>query len=813
MEISGMLPILSLLIDVVIAIAFARGLLRGRSPRRWRGTLGVLTGVALLNLVQSVLSLGEAPGVVFSAGRLVHAGEVLALAGTVIVFRREMLQPSRLLDRADGKRSVTESDLDAVQVPVISLTHDGVIRHVNLRAAAILNADAESLAGSDLFRLMGTYAERRRAREDFMRFVGSAGTLSSEWEDAFAAPDGELLIRWHRSAQFDSSGAVVGVVCYGEDITEQRRTEARLHAESYFLDSVHDAVAVRGPAAERLYFNRAMHDMLGLTRQEFVSLPPFSWVAPESIPSVERHLDAVQLIGDDIMEIVAVRKDGSPLPLESRSQRIDFDGQTCTMTVFRDISSRYQAQDLMTQMAFTDALTGLPNRRTVEARLSHALDRFALGEARPSVLYLDVDNLKSINDTLGHDAGDRLISMVGERLTALLRDGDTVGRMGGDEFVVVLPQCGDALLSEEVARRLLEGLSAPLRLDGHELCLGVSIGVVDCERGMTADDVIVRADRAMYTAKRSGGRRVIRHSPAMDEEFLDRFTLKNDLARALDRREFILDFQPIVAATSGHVVAAEALLRWNHPVRGVLAPGLFIDLAEQAGIIREMGRWVIAEACAALVTWRHQGMDLARVSVNVSPLQLRDPFFISDVLAAVALHGLEPGSLELEITETQAMEYTGELEVVFTRLREEGIRIALDDFGVGHSSLERLRGLPITTLKLDRTFVADLCTTSHVHPIIDTVLVLASNLRLDVVAEGVETSCQADYLREAGCQMLQGFAFARPMDAQAFSRSCAGVLMPDDCEDAGRCQRDVELRADVHRVVDLPRLAHAARGA
>ena len=808
-----MLPILSLLIDAVVAIAFARGLLRGRSPRRWRGTLFVLTCVALLNLVQSVLSLSEAHGAVFSAGRLVHGAEVLALAGTVIVFRREMLQPSRLLGRVDRKRKMTESDVDAVQAPVISLTPDGVIRHVNPRAAEILNVNPDSLAGSDLFRMIGTTVKRRSAREDFMRFVGSAGTQCSEWENTCAGPDGKLLIRWHGSAQFDASGAVVGVVCYGEDITEQRRTEERLHAESYFLDSVHDAVAVRDASSKWLYFNRATHDMLGLSREGFESLQPFAWIAPESIPGFQRHLDAVQLIGDDIMEVVALRKDGSHLPLELRSQRIDFDGQACTMSVFRDVSSRYQAQDLMTQMAFTDALTGLPNRRTVEARLSHALDRFALGEAQPSVLYLDVDNLKSVNDTLGHEAGDRLIRMVGERLTALLRDGDTVGRMGGDEFVVVLMQCGDALLSEEVARRLLEGLSKPLRLDGHELCLGVSIGVVDCERGMTADDVIVRADRAMYTAKRSGGRRVIQHSPAMDQEFLDRFTLKNDLARALERREFIVDFQPIVAATTGHVVAAEALLRWNHPVRGVLAPGLFIDLAEQAGIIREMGLWVIAEACAALVLWRQQGMDLARVSVNVSPLQLHDPSFISDLLATVALHGLEPGSLELEITETQAMEYTGELETVFTRLRDQGVRIALDDFGVGYSSLERLRGLPITTLKLDRTFVADLCTTSHVHPIIDTVLVLASNLHLDVVAEGVETSCQANYLQAAGCQLLQGFAFARPMDVQSFSSSCAGVLIPDDCEDAGRCQRDVELRVDAHRVVHLPQLAQAARGA
>jgi len=307
--------------------------------------------------------------------------------------------------------------------------------------------------------------------------------------------------------------------------------------------------------------------------------------------------------------------------------------------------------------------------------------------------------------------------------------------------------------------------------------------------GMTADDVIARADRAMYAAKRSGGRRFVRHSAAMDEEVLDRFTLKNDIAVALERDEFALDFQPIVDAHTGEVVGAEALLRWHHPTRGILAPGIFIELAEQTGTIRDIGRWVIARSCAALAQWRLAGLDLRRVSVNVSPLQLSEATFASDVLATLAEHGIEPHSLELELTETQAMEHTDEIERVFAELNAQGVRLALDDFGVGHSSLERLRQLPITTLKIDRSFVADLCNSTQAHPIIDTVLVLAANLGLTVVAEGVETSCQADYLREAGCGKLQGFAFARPMDAGALARTCVASLQPSHCEEPVSCQR------------------------
>jgi len=245
-----------------------------------------------------------------------------------------------------------------------------------------------------------------------------------------------------------------------------------------------------------------------------------------------------------------------------------------------------------------------------------------------------------------------------------------------------------------------------------------------------------------------------------------------------------------VDAATGVVLAAEALVRWHHPTRGLLAPGTFIALAEQTGAIRDIGRWVIGSACAALARWRSEGLVLERICVNVSPLQLSDQYFTSDLLAVLEHHGLDPSCLELEITETVAMEHTEELEAVFALLHSKGVGLALDDFGVGHSSLERLRRLPINTLKLDRTFVADLCTTTDVHPIIDTVLVLASNLGLVVVAEGVETACQAEYLRDAGCKELQGFAFARPMDEHALALSLLGPLRPAMCADADRCERE-----------------------
>ena len=776
------LTLADLLIDSSILVVLVVSLASRRVPQRWRGTAVVLAVVVLFNLAQSSLALEEVPNPIFSAGRLLHAGEIAALALTVFVFSREMRHPDRLLERAEARRTAGVPGLDAVPAIVLTMTRDGVVRHINRHCAESLGSSAKSLIGREVFRLTPRGEERKRVKAEFMLFVGSAGTLGGEAEYTIQTADGPRLIRWRRTAQLDKGGNVMGVVSYGEDITERRDTEERLAAESYLLDSVHDAVLVLGPHGETLYFNRAAHDRIGLTADEFEGLRTADWLEPESRVVVARHIEEVRRIGAAMVEVVAQTKDGINLPLELRSQKITFEHKDCVMIVLRDISSRRQAQSLIEQMAFTDPLTGLSNRRTVLDSLAVSIYHLTRHDAPPVVFYLDVDNLKSVNDTLGHEAGDRLIRLVSERITEVLRDNDTIGRVGGDEFVIVLPHPGDADAVEEVAHRLLDRLAEPLTLDGHELRVGASIGIALCAPGLSAAEVITRADRAMYEAKRSGGRRFLWHSVSMDEEFRDRFMLKNDLAQALEREEFVLDFQPIVGGLTRRTIAAEALLRWRHPTRGLLGPDMFIDLAEQTGAIRDIGRWVLWTACSTLADWRQRGLDLQRIAVNVSPLQLSEPSFVSDVLATVNAFGLDPGSLELELTETQAMENSLEVGSIFARLRAEGIRLALDDFGVGHSSLERLRRLPITTLKMDRTFVADLCYSSHAHPIVETVLVLAANLKLNVVAEGVETSCQADYLRDAGCSELQGYAFARPMPAEALYECAREPLAAAHCE-------------------------------
>ncbi|HET6351785.1 MAG TPA: EAL domain-containing protein [Coriobacteriia bacterium] len=774
---------LDITVNVAIFAALLVGIVKEYVPQRWRLTVGMLATVALLNLVQSLLALRQPPGPILSVDRLFHAAEISALIVTILVLRNEVLRPVRLLDRSESHSRVGFTGLDAIPALVITSTHDGVVRKINHYGLELLGSRARAVVGREIFRLAPKGDLRKRVKHDFLQFVGSSGTVGVESEYPIETVHGTRLMRWRRTAQIDGRGMVIGVVSHGEDITERRETEERLTAESHLLDSVHDAVIVTSPEGRRLYFNRAAHDMLGLAEEEFSNVEPFAWIDASSRRLAQLHLAEARRLGDHMTELVGVREDGTELPLELRSQKIRFEHQDCVMTVFRDISSRRQAQDLIERMAYTDPLTGLANRRLALDRLALEVSDYVEGTSSLAVLYLDVDNLKHVNDTLGHEGGDQLVRIVGERLLEVVRGRDLVSRVGGDEFVIVAAEAGAATEVTEIAARILARLSEPVCVRGHEMSVAASVGIASATGVETPEQLITMADRAMYFAKRSGGGKYLVHTPSMDDEFLDEFVLQNDLTHALERNELVVEYQPIVDASTGRVVAAEALLRWRHPERGMLQPSQFIGLAEQSGAIRPIGHWVLRHACATLKTWRAAGLDIERVAVNVSPLQLCEPSFVRDVFKAAETVGLPTSCIELEITETQAMDHSEEVEGVFRRLGEGGVRIALDDFGVGHSSLERLRRWPISTLKLDRTFVADLCTSSSAHPIVETVLVLAANLGLVVVAEGVETACQAEYLRDAGCDYLQGFAFARPGSASWFAEFAGPVISPTECPD------------------------------
>jgi diguanylate cyclase (GGDEF)-like protein/PAS domain S-box-containing protein len=435
--------------------------------------------------------------------------------------------------------------------------------------------------------------------------------------------------------------------------------------------------------------------------------------------------------------------------------------------IFLDVSDRKRMETELERLALYDPLTGLPNRALFADRLRQVLARRERGAAT-AVYFLDVDRFKRINDSLGHAAGDEVLREVAGRLRGVLRPQDTVARFGGDEFTILCESVGGVLEAVAIADRLQRPLSRPLRAGGAELRLSASIGVALAEPGdvVEVDRLIDDADAAMYRAKERGGTRIELFDSAMREGAVESLAMEQELQRALEQDELRLFFQPAVDLATGELVGAEALVRWEHPSRGLLAPDRFLRVAEESGLIVPMGAWVVNEACRRLAVWRSrpESADL-RMSVNLGARELTHPDAVSTVLDAVRSSGVEPDALTIEVTEGTAM---ADGDSGFRALRDlsaEGVHIAIDDFGTGYSSLDQLRRMPVEMIKVDRSFVAGMCTASTDRELVAAVIGMSRALNLVVVAEGIETEEQAALLRSMGCGFGQGYLYSRPLPA------------------------------------------------
>ncbi|TXF99036.1 EAL domain-containing protein [Massilia arenae] len=448
------------------------------------------------------------------------------------------------------------------------------------------------------------------------------------------------------------------------------------------------------------------------------------------------------------------------------------DGAALRMVGTRtDISARRQAEAEIAHLAFYDGLTKLPNRRLLMDRLSHALAKAERAGEFGAVLFVDLDNFKTLNDTLGHDMGDRLLEMVAFRLQLVTREADTVARLGGDEFVVLLEDLGKSAVTasataEIVAQKVLDTLSMPYQLDGHELRSTPSIGVVlfgDVHH--TIGDLLRQADMAMYEAKAAGRATFRFFDPGMQAAVDAATRLEADLRQALAARQFALHYQPVVDA-DGSLVGVEALIRWHHPQHGLVSPAAFIGQAEKAGLIVAIGDWVLEEACAQLAAWAaHPAAARLSVAVNVSAGQFHGSGFVDRVRAILERSGADPRLLKFELTESMLLHDAEDMAGRIGALRACGIGFALDDFGTGYSSLNYLRRLPLDQLKIDQSFVRDMLASPSAAGIVQAIVHLADSLGLDLVAEGVESAEQWRHLRDLGCERFQGFLFAAPMPA------------------------------------------------
>ena len=438
--------------------------------------------------------------------------------------------------------------------------------------------------------------------------------------------------------------------------------------------------------------------------------------------------------------------------------------------IIDDITDRKRFEERLSFLAQYDVLTGLPNRALFYDRLRQAVVRAKREQAMVGLMFLDLDRFKQINDTLGHAAGDRVLRVVAERLKGFLREVDTIARLGGDEFTVIIEGVSQPEQLSGVAEKIRNALGEPVSLDGREMSVSASIGITLYPRdGEDIEHLIKNADIAMYHAKHRGGRQQFQfYDPGMASLAAEHLELETKLRRAIEKQEFVLHYQPVVDLASGRIAGMEALVRWQSP-GGLIPPANFIQLAEESGLILDIGRWVLHAACTQARKWQREGLPPLRLAVNLSPLQLRQENLVAMVAEILRESGLAAQHLELEITENTVMEQSRDTIATLTRLEHLGVQLSIDDFGTGYSSLAYLKQFPVHSLKIDRSFVRDVTADSDDAAIVSAMIAMAKNLGLSVVAEGVETRQQLEFLRKAGCDAYQGYYFSVPLPANAFA--------------------------------------------
>ena len=564
------------------------------------------------------------------------------------------------------------------------------------------------------------------------------------------------------------------------------------------LNSIGDAVMSSDLAGNVTYLNTVAEYMTGWQREEAVGHP---------VEEVFRIIDAVTrkpapnplalaAQGDRTVSLtpncILIRRDGVEAAVEDSAAPVhDRRGRVIgAVIVFHDVSATRAVSIRMHYLAQHDSLTDLPNRAVFNDRLRQAIAMAHRNREQLAVLFLDLDHFKQINDTLGHQVGDRVLLSVAQRLRSCVRGSDTVSRLGGDEFVILLSEVAHAQDAALCAEKILLAMSTPHRIDEHNLYLSASIGIVTHpEDGMDADTLLRHADFAMYHAKDLGRNNYQFFKSDMNQRALERQSLEDGLRHAIDRQQLVLCYQPIVNLRSGAVSGAEALLRWRHPQRGLILPAQFIPIAEDSGFILLIGQWVLRAACRQLRLWHDAGLPAMRMAVNVSAVELRDRGFVAGVRAVLTETGVAPQHLELELTETFLMQDSTATAVVLRELRKVGVKLALDDFGTGYSSLSHLQRFPIDTLKIDRAFVRHIASNANDAVIVGLVISMGKSLNMRVVAEGVETREELASLLRHGCTEGQGHYFGKAMGAAEFmSQAIApprGRTFPPDSRTPG----------------------------
>ena len=688
-------------------------------------------------------------------------------------------------------RSIFENAVEGIY----QTTVDGRYLRVNPALARMYGFDRPAELIASLTDIAGQLYVDPASRAEFARLMAHDGVVKDFQAQVYRRDRSVIWIEENARCVRDHDGGILYYEGMVTDITVRMAAEEKIRLLATVFESVSEGILVIDRGFKVCAANPAYLAITGHEPGRLLGQPPLlSMPGFDESGLIERICAEADLTGRWRGELNCVRPDYVPFSawvsvttVRGPSGDTEFYVLACS-----DITERRQQEERIRYQANFDGLTNLPNRRMLHERLSQAL-RAAPEDERLAVAFLDLDRFKQVNDSLGHRAGDELLRQVAKRLRSCCGAADTVGRYGGDEFVMIVPNIGERFSAALLADKLLYAFSDPFRLPERELFCSPSIGIAFYpEDADSADGLIRCADLAMYQCKRSAPRRFSLYTPEMRTRSVQRLDLEHDLRNALQRSEFTLYYQPKIDLETGRIAGAEALIRWRHPTLGLVSPADFIPIAEETGLIAEIGEWTLRQACRQTREWRHVGIILETMAVNLSPRQFNDSHLVRLVRQILDETELPPDYLELELTEGAMMDDTGRAVEILRRLKALGVRLAIDDFGTGYSSLAYLKRFPIDTIKIDRSFIRDVARNATDTAIIDTIIGLAGSLGFTVVGEGVETAEQALVLMERNCRYSQGYLFGKPVPPDAFA------------EHFTRCEAEPW--------ADLPGLAQVATG-
>ncbi|MCW8825908.1 MAG: EAL domain-containing protein [Gammaproteobacteria bacterium] len=721
---------------------------------------------------------------------LVSYAESIGYGETKIGFRPDSIVEFNYLGESlqgmvkrlhDSQKVVKESEenvrllLDSAGEGIFGIDVEGLCTFANRQAMKLLGYQTDEFVGKNVHQLI------HHTRNDSSPYSAEECPIYNSFRsdspthiegERFWCKDGSSIVTEYRAYPIRRDNQVVGSVVTFSDITERKKTESSLGLAKNIIESANEAILVTDLNSVIEEVNDAYVQITGYSREEAIgATPKIHKSGHHDKAFYEQMWQEITTNGHWEGEIWDRRKNGEIFPkwMSINTVRNELGEASNYVAIFSDITSLKETEKELENLAYYDALTELPNRVLLRDRLKQGIYAAKRDGHKVAVLLIDLDRFKYVNDTLGHDAGDQLLKIVARRLTTFVRESDTVARLGGDEFIIILSEINHPEEASIIAQKIIENLQKPIEVKGKMVNVGASIGIATYpEDGDVCDQLIKNSDLALYKAKDSGRNNYQYFSEELQSAIFDHIAMEDEMLKGIDGEQFTLHYQPKINLATNRVTGMEALVRWNHPEKGFVRPDHFIPFAEETGLIIPMGLWIFKTACRQTAEFSAHLNEPLKIAINLSAGQFQQRGLVYTIKETIERYGISPENVELEITESSVMGDVEQAIATMKKFRDLGLKLSIDDFGTGYSSLSYLKRFPINTLKIDQSFVRDLTIDSDDAAIVQAIISMAKNLNLDVVAEGVETEEQLEFLRQHGCENVQGYLLSKPLPADEF---------------------------------------------